>query len=139
MVSGLVTSPCDHCRIFSGDASEIRIASKSGANCVFSCWNRNTLISPLFNYTKQLFFELWSWIFVLCQDAPRTNKEQSTKHQDPLRLNRTSNDRFAHALFRGAVARCLLIDQLNIETERLQLAYEYVERLRQTWIEISFA
>src|SRR5665213_2558661 len=29
MVSGLVTSPCDQLRIFSGDASMIRIASKS--------------------------------------------------------------------------------------------------------------
>jgi hypothetical protein len=29
MVSGLLTSPCDHSRIFSGLASEIRMASKS--------------------------------------------------------------------------------------------------------------
>src|SRR5579862_2391159 len=29
MVSGLVTSPCDQLRIFSGDASMIRMASKS--------------------------------------------------------------------------------------------------------------
>src|SRR5215207_10086870 len=29
IVSGLVTSPCDHDRILSGDASEMRIASKS--------------------------------------------------------------------------------------------------------------
>src|SRR5580698_5760441 len=29
MVSGLVTSPCDQLRIFSGEASEMRIASKS--------------------------------------------------------------------------------------------------------------
>ena len=38
---GLVTSPCDHCRIFSGEASEMRIASKSGANCVLFLLNRN--------------------------------------------------------------------------------------------------
>jgi hypothetical protein len=29
MVSGLVTSPCDQLRIFSGDASMMRMASKS--------------------------------------------------------------------------------------------------------------
>jgi hypothetical protein len=29
IVSGLVTSPCDHERIFSGDARLMRIASKS--------------------------------------------------------------------------------------------------------------
>jgi hypothetical protein len=43
IVSGFVTSPCDHWRIFSGDAKEMRIASKSGASCVFSCWNLNTV------------------------------------------------------------------------------------------------
>jgi hypothetical protein len=42
IVSGFVTSPCDHWRIFSGEAREMRIASKSGASCVFSCWNLNT-------------------------------------------------------------------------------------------------
>jgi hypothetical protein len=36
MVSGLVTSPCDQLRIFSGDASEIRIASKSVMGLVIS-------------------------------------------------------------------------------------------------------
>src|SRR5262245_15958464 len=37
MVSGFVTSPCDQDRIFSGDASDILIASKSGERFVFSC------------------------------------------------------------------------------------------------------
>jgi hypothetical protein len=36
MVSGLVTSPCDHERIFSGDAREMRIASKSVIGLVIS-------------------------------------------------------------------------------------------------------
>src|SRR5580658_6799699 len=36
MVSGLVTSPCDQLRIFSGEASEGRIASKSGMGLLSS-------------------------------------------------------------------------------------------------------
>src|SRR5215469_6567063 len=36
MVSGLVTSPCDHERIFSGEASMMRMASKSVIGLVSS-------------------------------------------------------------------------------------------------------
>src|SRR5580704_1579932 len=36
MVSGLVTSPCDQLRIFSGEASEMRMASKSVIGLVSS-------------------------------------------------------------------------------------------------------
>jgi hypothetical protein len=36
MVSGFVTSPCDQLRIFSGEASEMRIASKSVMGLVIS-------------------------------------------------------------------------------------------------------
>src|SRR3982751_7071857 len=36
MVSGFFTSPCDHWRIFSGDASEMRIALKESGSLGFS-------------------------------------------------------------------------------------------------------
>src|SRR5216110_986992 len=36
MVSGFLTSPCDHSRIFSGDASEIRIALNESGSLGFS-------------------------------------------------------------------------------------------------------
>ncbi len=36
MVSGFFTSPCDHCRILSGLASEIRMAEKEGGSFGFS-------------------------------------------------------------------------------------------------------
>src|ERR1700730_9304548 len=36
MFSGFLTSPCDHSRIFSGDASEIRIALKDSGSLGFS-------------------------------------------------------------------------------------------------------
>src|SRR5271165_3592233 len=42
MVSGLVTSPCDQLRIFSGDARLIRIASKSAiVFCISNGLERN--------------------------------------------------------------------------------------------------
>src|SRR3989442_10359744 len=36
MVSGFFTSPCDHWRIFSGDASEMRMALKESGSLGFS-------------------------------------------------------------------------------------------------------
>src|SRR5205085_12220712 len=36
MVSGFFTSPCDHWRIFSGDASEMRMALKESGSFGFS-------------------------------------------------------------------------------------------------------
>src|SRR6187549_1080352 len=36
MVSGFFTSPCDHSRIFSGDASEMRIAENDSGSFGFS-------------------------------------------------------------------------------------------------------
>src|ERR1043166_3889218 len=109
MVSGLVTSPCDHWRIFSGDASEIRIASKSGASCVFSCWNRNTLVLH--------FFPIGPIGLI-----------------GPIQtLNSAGNQRFRDRLFGAAV----LLYQLNVKTKRLQLAHEYIKGFRQTWIEVD--
>src|ERR1041385_676335 len=125
MVSGLVTSPCDHCRIFSGDASEIRIASKSGASCVFSCWNRNTLFSPL--------------IAAAGNTDRKSDFSVSSVAKLALRFDCASHDRFANAILWCAVLRRLLVDQLNVETERLQFTHEHVERLRQTRIEVRFA
>jgi hypothetical protein len=51
MVSGLVTSPCDQLRIFSGDASMMRIASKSVMGLESSNGferNKATLLGGLF-------------------------------------------------------------------------------------------
>jgi hypothetical protein len=36
IVSGFLTSPCDHSRIFSGDASEMRIAENDSGSFGFS-------------------------------------------------------------------------------------------------------
>src|SRR5215203_1244933 len=56
-----------------------------------------------------------------------------------LGFNCAGDNRFANAIEWCTVFVCLLIDQLNVETERLQLTHQHVERLRQTWIEVSLA
>src|SRR5215510_6046719 len=85
MVSGFVTSPCDHERILSGEARLIRIASKS-------------LVS-----------------------ADRSWK-----------LGRIYLDLLENRLRSGFNGFLLRLHQLDIQTERLELANEHVERLGQT-------
>src|SRR3954463_1421298 len=47
MVSGFFTSPCDHSRIFSGEANEIRIAEKDSGSFGFSKKLKMSLIVSL--------------------------------------------------------------------------------------------
>src|SRR5579862_8282141 len=47
MVSGFFTSPCDHSRIFSGDASEMRIAENDSGSFGFSKKLKMSFILPL--------------------------------------------------------------------------------------------
>src|ERR671915_1363432 len=106
MVSGLVTSPCDHCRIFSGDASEIRIASKSGASCVFSCWNRNTcflhcqlpIASCRLAPGETDPFDLSKLRYEGCR-LLRTNWQLEIGNRQCLRFNSTGDDRFTNTVF----------------------------------------
>ena len=62
MVSGFVTSPNDHERIFSGEASEMRIASKSARSVVLLSWKLGLIYtcsntgSPSFTGTGSIGF-----------------------------------------------------------------------------------
>src|ERR1019366_1205947 len=47
MVSGLVTSPWDQLRIFSGDASEMRMESKSAIRLARSYGEERYILSPI--------------------------------------------------------------------------------------------
>src|SRR5688500_17227056 len=47
MVSGFFTSPCDHSRIFSGEASEMRIAEKESGSFGFSKNEKMSFIESL--------------------------------------------------------------------------------------------
>src|SRR5215471_6663432 len=84
MVSGLVTSPCDHDWIFSGDARLMRIASKSLVSAERS-WNEGRIYLHLLQHGLRSRFEGF----------------------------------------------LLGLDQLDVETQRLQLANEHVERFGQ--------
>ena len=107
---GFVTSPCDHCRIFSGEASEMRIASKSGANCCFSCWNRNMSLHcqlPIANFRLILApVTLTPIPFPVRQ--PKRQSALALAIENVLRLYRTGNQRFANALFRWTPIACRL-------------------------------
>src|SRR6266404_8763731 len=50
MVSGFLTSPCDHSRIFSGDASDIRMAEKDSGSFGFSKKLKMSFIAFLVGY-----------------------------------------------------------------------------------------
>src|SRR5438309_3731946 len=54
MVSGFLTSPCDHSRIFSGDASEIRIAEKDSGSFGFSKKLKMSFIAFLVGYSSRI-------------------------------------------------------------------------------------
>src|SRR5215469_15215666 len=117
MVSGLVTSPCDQLRIFSGDARLIRMESKSVIEVprsnglerykVSSCGSYATAAAPGF-----LNFLRWS------QLHPGSATE--------LRLAAESVGRGGD-LLAGAFQS---FDQLHIQAERLQLTNQHIEGLR---------
>src|SRR5262245_43205088 len=93
MVSGFLTSPCDHSRILSGEAKEIRIAEKRSGSLGFS---KKLKIS----FTG---FSLWG--------VPQGG--QTPPPVNPTRLRRG------------------LFDELDVESQALELLQEHVEGLRQ--------
>src|SRR5262245_6654316 len=109
MVSGFFTSPWDHSRIFSGDASEIRIAlNESGS----------------FGFSKKLKMSFTSWVSLM-------------GYASRLRRRRLRGYFACHLFQRRLVLarRRWILDQLHVEAERLQLLEEHVERLGQTRLE----
>src|SRR4051812_18971066 len=90
MVSGFFTSPCDHSRIFSGLASEIRIAEKLSGSLGFS---KKEKISRISAFSRSVF--------------------------------RSGDDAAVLGRF----------DELYVETQRLELFDEHVERFGQTRFE----
>src|SRR5438874_2047614 len=107
MVSGFLTSPCDHSRIFSGLASEMRIALNESGSLGFS---------------KKL----------------KMSRMKTSDHRSrrlgglggPLPPHR---HRVTHGslLLRGGRFGQGGLDQLDVQTQRLQLLDEHVEALRQ--------
>src|SRR5215467_2930062 len=77
MVSGLVTSPCDQLRIFSGDARLMRMESKSAIKLALSYGEDRKITSriPLENLTT---------VNAETRSSPRP---QRSKHEDVLRVS----------------------------------------------------
>src|SRR5919202_4924773 len=118
MVSGFFTSPCDHCRIFSGLASEMRIALNESGSLGFS---------------KKLKISFTSAPPNLLQPSSRNPR---SPNPSPSRRFRGPRPSAAVLRRRGSLLRrcndALLgrgLHQLDVEAERLQLLDEHVERL----------
>src|SRR5271170_4117094 len=108
MVSGFLTSPCDHSRIFSGLAREMCIAEKDSGS---------------FGFSKK---EKISRIRGLLVSKLREKHEQFGLYAS---TRRSSIFRRGCRVFRRS------FDQLDVEAERLQLFDQDVEALRQPGLE----
>src|ERR1700752_4180534 len=112
MVSGLVTSPCDQLRIFSGEARLIRMESKSAIKFALSYGEERYIKSPYKN------------------SEARIQKSESRMAVTATILN----SEFSNSEFSSLVCRerrildfSRLFHQLHIQTQRLQLADQDVE------------
>src|SRR5689334_11393756 len=102
MVSGLVTSPCDQLRIFSGEASEMRMESKSAIRLARSYGEERYIIIS--------YFRLFAFIrgyLVCCQRGFQTlTRLLHQLHVQTQRLQLADQDvkAFRNAGFRGRLA-----------------------------------
>src|SRR5271166_3250451 len=139
MVSGLVTSPCDQLRIFSGEARLMRIASKSAIGFPSSNgFDRNKLSScpavPFCGMQDPAAFArpLAAPVCIGPSGAASCGSSGGS-YLDPQR----SVGGEGSGCNQGLVL--VGLDQFHIQAERLQLANEHVERLGHTRLDGRFA
>src|SRR5262249_7662538 len=138
MVSGLVTSPWDQERIFSGLAREMRMESKSAIRLARSYGLlRYKVVSSLPGFRRG------------CGPFARTDRLRTLK--DNQRLLPAKHCRgywpLDYKTFRAAGAslvgrfflRLLALHQFNVKAERLQLANDNVERFRHARLDARLA
>src|SRR6187397_2076731 len=120
MVSGFLTSPWDHSRIFSGDASEMRIAENDSGSFGFS-----KKLKMSFTFSPFSDSELFQTaLFAARRGGGRGRARRGSRRAG---LGR----HFAgHQLQRRLLLarRVRILDELHVEAERLQLLEEDVER-----------
>src|SRR5580700_3424175 len=153
MVSGLVTSPCDQLRIFSGDARLMRIASKSAiVFCISNGLERNkgSSASCSRKAVPSTQLPVLSTESFMSREDPRAIIPRNVSYQNLVSSspsNPATSGRF-HTGYRvlGLVScragRGFLLpglDQLHVKTERLQLADQHVKRFRHARLHGSFA
>src|SRR5712692_2259327 len=140
MVSGLVTSPWDQERIFSGLARLIRMESKSAIKLARSY--------GLLRYKVVSFLPSFHWGCVrvsVLKDADRGRLKTLTSKTAKLKwLPRPgaaccAPTKTTRCLVGGFLRRLLPLHQLDIKTERLQLTDEHVKRLGHARLDARLA
>src|SRR5258708_27717994 len=137
MVSGLVTSPCDQLRIFSGEARLMRIASKSATGFARSNGlERNKVYPPLLLSKAVASFE-WPAASFPVPLLPRAMSRGTVFNiYSLLRQRRWPVCRLLKTGHRQLLLICcrahhrllvVCLDQLNLEAKRLQLGDKHVE------------
>src|SRR3984957_19945997 len=155
MVSGLVTSPCDQLRIFSGDARLIRIASKSAiVFCISNGLERNKGSSafPALGSSTQYPVASTQYLKFMFREDPRALITRNVSYQNlcvagpfakhPADSFTLGTRDWVLLLIRRRAGRRLLLpglNQLHVEAERLQLADQHVKRFRHARLHGSFA
>src|ERR1700755_560796 len=139
MVSGFLISPYDHDRIFSGDAMEIRIWSKTWAGVV----------------GLKRFIISWFMVFSVCRLSPAQislspSLSRTTRYPPPLRRpaepSACTDDDGGKGGACAALTKLLCrfgrrrranlgIVQVDVEAERAHFLYQHVERFRNTRFE----
>src|ERR1700734_2128481 len=150
MVSGLVTSPCDQLRIFSGEARLMRMASKSAiVFCISNGLERNKvflrflLSRQLPVISRQLPVLCFAVAESLCpaKRSFRILVSPPVPLSAPCRQLTTGHWRLLFSVCRRAGRGLFLpgLDQLHIQAERLQFADQHVERLGHARLHGGFA
>src|SRR5579863_2392548 len=104
MVSGFLTSPCDHSRILSGDASEIRIALKESGSLGFSKKLKMSRIGFSFSLGKRNYDSR-----ILGFTGSRGAGKKNSNFPPPWS---------SCSLFRGlVVAHCAGLDELDVQAQ----------------------
>src|SRR6266480_7032039 len=112
MVSGFLTSPCDHSRIFSGDAREIRIALKESGSLGFSKKLKMSRIGSSFSLLPT--HERNSETRVTRRGFTRRREDPKVEPSLLLLL-------VLHLLFRGVVdVLSGRLDELDVQTQGLE-------------------
>src|ERR1700685_1935907 len=154
MVSGLVTSPWDQLRIFSGEAKLMRMASKSAmVFCISNGLERNKvllrfLLSSGTGYRVRTEYRSFCVPRVEschARNASSSNLPKSAPSLEvslPARYSVLGTRYWVLPLVCCRAGRGLFLpglDQLYVEAERLQFADQHVERFRHARLHGSFA
>src|SRR6202795_3323194 len=133
MVSGLVTSPWDQERIFSGLAKLMRMESKSAIKLARSY--------GLLRYKVVSSSPAFAGVAFRRTSFRKTARTAENPTAENCLLPGQKEHRLKPVLLVGGLIGCrlLALHQLDVEAERLQLAHEHVERFGDARLDARFA